>query len=249
FVSAHHREHEKDLPSLLRFKTAHNELYSNAVQILNSMKTHPSCNRLAASDLIVTCQSMHGHTEDGKKDHRLLDFVKSLYAARLALCELEDAGARLPDECMSITSKGLPTESVTRSEISVLLESCLRLLESKPQWWTSYSNNRQNAAIMCEAARIEIEKDEQLHGYKKLANATSLLSDLLNEAFTELSNDKKRNAEFSYTLRKEREALMATFFEQTILMKNALNEILRDVEHSRILFRDGDLDLETLTKV
>lgn len=38
------------------------------------------------------------------------------------------------------------------------IRECLQSLESRPQWWTSYSNSRQNAAIMCQAARADIEK-------------------------------------------------------------------------------------------
>ncbi|KAI5297088.1 hypothetical protein KEM56_005096, partial [Ascosphaera pollenicola] len=177
-----------DAASLLHPRALHHhsELFSNAVRILDSLKSHPSCNRLAASDLLSSCQSLttttnHG-SESPKADPHLLDTVKSLYAARLALCELEDAGAYLPDECVSVASSQrhhhLDLKKVKNLD-RLLLETCLKALESKPQWWTSYSNNRQNAAIMCEAARIEIDKEEQVEAYRDLVNVTSLVAEVL----------------------------------------------------------------------
>lgn len=100
-----------------------------------------------------------------------LDEIRSLYAARLALCEIKSAGLNLPPECKSLY---LGNDSDTKLQHQLMgggnaqwnshnvgtlqIRECIQSLESRPQWWTSYSNSRQNAAIMCQAARADIEK-------------------------------------------------------------------------------------------
>ena len=88
-----------------------------------------------------------------------MDDLKSVYATRLAICELRSAGAPIPPKCESFApalnnDKGKAYDKGDNRDLS----HCLKSLESRPQWWTSYSNNKQNAIVMCRAARVEIEK-------------------------------------------------------------------------------------------
>lgn len=147
-------------------------VYSQALSLLNSMNNAPSCNRLAASTLLESCQSIEGSTTGAES---ALDDVRSLYAARLAMCELVSAGSTIPSQCkplqpLSAGSKQRGRKSaeangngrppgVTGIE-SRQLSQCLQSLESRPQWWTSYSNSRQNAMVMCQAVRADIEKGQ-----------------------------------------------------------------------------------------
>lgn len=137
------------------------------------MQSSPSCNRLAASTLLTSCQSVEGSSANAEG---LLDDLKSVYAAQLAVCELTGAGSPIPQHCgslmwselssgkqglrgfLSSRSEKLHAITGTRDLDQKQLSHCLKSLESRPQWWTSYSNSRQNAAVMCKAARIEIEK-------------------------------------------------------------------------------------------
>lgn len=149
------------------------EVYAQAVQLLTSMQSSPSCNRLAASTLLTSCQSIEGSNINTEG---LLDDLKSVYAAQLAVCELTGAGSSIPQHCGSLMwsepSTGrqglrgflgpriekLHGIAGSREIDQKQLNQCLKSLESRPQWWTSYSNSRQNAVVMCQAARIEIEK-------------------------------------------------------------------------------------------
>ena len=149
------------------------EVYAQAVQLLTSMQSSPSCNRLAATTLLTSCQSIEGSNINAEA---ALDDLKSVYAAQLAVCELMGAGSAIPQHCASLMwsesftgkqglkgflgSRSGKAQGSTRShEVDhKQLNQCLMSLESRPQWWTSYSNSRQNAAVMCQAARIEIEK-------------------------------------------------------------------------------------------
>lgn len=161
-----------DLTALVRPSPIENSgIYSEALQILTSMQTSPSCHRLAASKLLNSCQSIEGASSDREPS---LDDVKSIYAAQLAMCEIISAGSAIPQQCKPLTpghkTKSWRGFSGTASEGrqrpgdnsgNAQLSQCLQALESRPQWWTSYSNSRQNAVVMCRAARVEIEKGTQ----------------------------------------------------------------------------------------
>ena len=170
---------DTDLTALVRVPLdGHSEVYSKALQLLGSMQSAPSCNRLATSRLLTACQSTDGSSSNLEV---ALDNIKSIYAAQLAVCELRGAGLAIPTHCGTI----LPSESERQNQrdnglggdrdgdfngrsgvYSKLdnkqLSQCLKSFESKPQWWTSYSNSRQNAVVMCRAARVEIEKGQLL---------------------------------------------------------------------------------------
>lgn len=144
--------------------------FTQALQLLNSMQKSPSCNRLATSTLLESCQTIDGSIPGMEET---LEDIKSAYAARLALCEISSAGLVIPSDCRPLMlvddlegKVGLEwiigtgrAKSATSGNIGHRqLSQCLRSLESRPQWWTSYSNSRQNAVIMCQAARVDIER-------------------------------------------------------------------------------------------
>ncbi|MCJ1461598.1 hypothetical protein MMC07_000195 [Pseudocyphellaria aurata] len=174
-------------------------IYSQALQLLSSMQASPSCSRLAASTLLNSCQNIE---EPAPSIEATLDDVRSIYAAQLAMCEISSAGLAVPQECKSLhpvnkpsglqDSQNLSSEENVRSRIARnigkrQLSRCLRSLESRPQWWTSYSNSRQNAMVMCQAARVDIEK-----GAIKVRCSRFVLEDeliKLHKSMTETSSD------------------------------------------------------------
>ena len=153
------RQDKVDLAALVRpIPDDQSEIYSHALQLLSALQGSPSCNRVAASTLLDSC-----HSIDGSKQAAELSFedARSIYAAQLAVCEIESAESSIPQSCRALVPvldskvhKRAPQERTRKG----LLSQCLQTLESRPQWWTSYSNNRQNAVVMCQAARVDIEK-------------------------------------------------------------------------------------------
>lgn len=139
-------------------------LYTHALNLINSTQALPSCNRLATQMLIHSCQAIDGSSHDHEES---LDDIKSIYAAELAMCEISSAGPVVP-ECkyltltndrsteVKVSSRGLDKSEKHR------LSQCLTSLESRPQWWTSYSNNKQNAVVTCQIARVGIDKGNPL---------------------------------------------------------------------------------------
>lgn len=114
-----------------------NTAYSSVIALLNSLESKPSCQQAATRKFAADCASIetpHGNT-------------KIQYAAQLAVCEFEAAGISYPPECSELTSPG-----------GAGLGRCLKALEERPQWWTTFSNNVQNALVICAAMRQAIEK-------------------------------------------------------------------------------------------
>lgn len=156
---------QQDLDAFLTLPARNSAIYSRALQVLDSLQTSPTCNRLAASDLITSCQLVESPNSEA-----LLEDLQSTYAAQLAICEISDVGLPIPSNCDTFALKVDRNKKKTlrksqnnqRKSYKIddkhQLSQCLQALESRPQHWTSYSNNRQNALIMCHAARIDIEK-------------------------------------------------------------------------------------------
>ena len=164
-------------------KTYEPEAYAQALSMISGLKSSASCIRTATATLITSCQDIEGST---KKAHHgaeypeiLLNDVKSIYAARLAVCELVEANALVPPQCSALMppestkeDRGLaayfarkkPSTKSSQNGLEGLesekLVACLKSLESRPQWWTSYSNSRQNAVVICQAVRSDIEKGD-----------------------------------------------------------------------------------------
>lgn len=174
----------------------HPDVFSHALQLVGEMDSAPSCHRLATATLIKSCQSLNPVDSEGRKSSNVgLDLVKSAFAARLAVCELMGAHAAVPQPCRAMipqkpTKSGrgfrclLPGHYCSQdSKIDIAKQSeyeevgqeetaeCLASLESRPQWWTSYSNARQNAIAICHAARTEIEKGE-CHSVEKTTTSS-----------------------------------------------------------------------------
>ncbi|KAJ0417824.1 hypothetical protein BJY00DRAFT_303131 [Aspergillus carlsbadensis] len=231
----HNVEADLDLVSMLNLKVQRQDaIFTEAVELLKSAELSPSCNRMAAGKLVTTCQSI-GRKPETSADpdmRNTLDYVRSLYAARLAICEITGAGTPIPSSCLAVnaspsqkkgfwpfsskeTSADSDTENLSRND----LEHCLQSLESRPQWWTSYSNSRQNAVVICQASRAEKEKEEILELYKTILES----SDKMNHGLWE-----------ALRMAAEESARYKAFAEATERLKNG---ILRDLEESKSTFQ------------
>lgn len=132
-------------------------VYKHALEILSSLEATPSCGRVATAGLLNSCQEIDGT----KKDAELrVQNLKSVYAAQLAICEISETGLPIPQACHKIAIRHASTTGPIRTSNtgSRQIGECLQALEAKPQWWTSYSNSRQNAVTLCQAARSDIDR-------------------------------------------------------------------------------------------
>ncbi|OJK02636.1 hypothetical protein ASPACDRAFT_57639 [Aspergillus aculeatus ATCC 16872] len=235
---------EIDLTSLLTPRVPKQKpLIQEALLLIDSMKLAPSCNRLAVSELVSSCQSIGGRTEKQDTDIYLdLELVRSLYAARLAICELREAKAAAPDTCSSLVI--VPPQK--RGKFGFIfgdrirfrapeviqkpqLESCLQSLETRPQWWTSYSNSRQNAVVICQAARDETEKEELLELYRSILNSSAELERGLHEALEVAAADLARQKEFMQVVGIMRSRMRQELEETDMRLKSTMDRILHSL--------------------
>src|ERR1700761_4552994 len=70
------------------------EVFSQAVTVLESLQSGSSCHRAATVSLIDSCQSLDSLDEGNSPSE-----VREKYAARLAMCELMGAKVELPSQC------------------------------------------------------------------------------------------------------------------------------------------------------
>ncbi|KAL9603797.1 MAG: hypothetical protein Q9219_000906 [cf. Caloplaca sp. 3 TL-2023] len=196
---------DTDLTVLLKtLPDSQSQVYTQALQLLEALKASPSCNRLAASALIDSCQSIDGSRVEAEGS---IEDLKSLYAAQLAMCEVSEAGTKAPGPCEPLwpskdfllnrkldQSSAQPGGSweILKGELSM----CLQSLESRPQHWTSYSNNRQNAVVMCQAARAHVEKENLVKLHQSMVDTTSGAHAALARAVAAANRAMTRQKEF-----------------------------------------------------
>lgn len=219
-------------------------MFNEAVRLLDSMKTSPSCNRVAATRLVASCQTFSGGKDSTQSsDPESLDVLRSAYAARLALCEIDGAGTSIPPSCLAVTVSPPPQKTrfgfvnrhrgtdAASDEISrEVLEGCLKTLESRPQWWTSYSNSRQNALIICQASRMETEKEELLDLHRAIAKSSIKLNNGLQDALQDAAAQCEQQQEFARAVQGLQEKVTAQMSVTDSLLKRTFGQFLREVE-------------------
>lgn len=219
-------------------------IFTEAAQVLDSMASSPSCNRIAAMRLLTSCQTVGNDKGSDADTHEVLDLIRSVYAARLAICELRGTGTVIPSACIPVTvsppaaekgrfgftTKSAPPDTGRDSIPKELLWPCLQALESRPQWWTSYSNSRQNAMVICQATRMEREKEELLDLHRSIVKSSVKLNTGLQEALLKATAQAVRNQAFMESV----DALQTQF--------------LLDLEEAQLRFKGSFADLLLLIK-
>ena len=251
-------EVESLIVTTLKYDTA---IYSQARALLGSLRVSPSCNRLATVGLLRSCEDFNEQNSVSLKQKQpRLDHVKSTYAARIAVCELLEAAADVPSTCLPLMSQGAHynspesrypsssefiTDRDAQADIyeidTAQLEICLQSLEGRPQWWTSYSNGRQNAIILCEAVRGEAEKgkvsssyvsaklkakDQLLETYQRANEITSSLHSVLAEDLERFRHESSLQEGFFEKLKYSQQTLFTNMQEaseqsQALMSKTA----------------------------
>lgn len=153
-------ENPLDSASLVTFAKAH--------QFVRSLEEAPTCARQAAYGLIQDCSIVESTQA---RERFALDAVKNLYAVRLAICELKDARLDIPKQCdVATLERSTAATLELKSREGKAVEACVKAFYTLPQSWTSYSNNRQNARLICQATRPEAEREQMLAMFTSLVN-------------------------------------------------------------------------------
>ncbi|KAF2130579.1 hypothetical protein P153DRAFT_289062 [Dothidotthia symphoricarpi CBS 119687] len=218
-----------DLDTLFQYTTSRNhKVISQAVEFVVSMQTAPTCTRMAASHLMNECKLLENAPEFAKtRPEAYLDNVKTEYAAKLAVCELLSAQPHTsnplpPAHCdifvpsSRACGKGgswwynsKPTTSDDKQCYpdfnGYQYSQCLKTLQSSPQYWTSFSNARQNAVVMCQASRDAIERENHLEIFKNLTQVMSAVSSTMKDTTEEYESLVRDQKEFANAIREAQE--------------------------------------------
>ncbi|KAJ5256491.1 hypothetical protein N7505_011642 [Penicillium chrysogenum] len=219
-------------------------IFNEAVRILDSMRSSPSCNRLAATKLVNSCQTFSDGKDGAQTDSpETLDILRSVYAARLALCEIDGTGTPMPPPCLPVTVSPPPqkkrfgfvsrhrgSDPVSDEVPKELLEQCLRTLESRPQWWTSYSNSRQNALVICHASRIETEKEELIDLHRSIAKSSLKLNNGLQEALLNATTQSAQQHSFIQAVQSLQEKIVSDMEATDSVFKRTFGRFIREIE-------------------
>ncbi|KAK8233882.1 hypothetical protein HDK64DRAFT_299103 [Phyllosticta capitalensis] len=179
---------------LLRAPVHEPQVFEVAQKRIRDMESSPACQQLATSTLIDSCQSLDlmAGSNSHSTSQNPMDVIKREYSARLAVCELQGIKDGVPKECRpfvpsadacgntggffgrySKSSKGEKRRLCYPNFTQQELKTCANALFNHPQRWTSFSNARSNAIIICQASRAAVENDEYL---RKLRDATEAQS-------------------------------------------------------------------------
>lgn len=181
-----------------------------------------------------------------------IDLMRSIYAARLAICEIEGAGAVIPPSCLPVTAKsspqkgrfgfGLRHKSSDNGSDEIpreVLEQCLQTLESRPQWWTSYSNSRQNALIICQASRIETEKEELLDLHRSIAKSSLKLNNGIRDALRDAAVQSEHQKVFVQAVHALQQRILMEAKQTESFLQRTFGNYLRGLEQGIAGFQDS----------
>lgn len=233
----------------------------------------PSCNKIATSALLYSCSTLKGSIEhDNSTLTRGSDlFVQeeiNIYAARLAICELHGAEFDVEGACQPF----IPTERTAKKtglrgwlsqkgpsrstpffgyydEITLAnLDQCLKSLQTSAVAWMSYSNNRQNAIVMCEAMQSEVDRDEQIHIGKILATTAATASSSMQDVVEQIKDFQPAFNELRAAMPQFQRDLAAGNQQQLDLIQEIWANTervltsLQDVESGVVKVKDGIKD-------
>jgi uncharacterized protein YoxC len=223
-----------------------------AIQVVENHDSLPYCQKMAASSLIHSCATLQGKISDEEEPqgtsqdmNATLGEEKTLYAARLAVCELSDSKVPVPKQCTSFiptreTTKKtgwfgyLPVPGVWKSIVRYPdyeqatkrdRDACVQALYASNQAWHSYSNAGQDAVKLCHAVRGDIERDQELQVYRGLTENVANVAEAMHH--------------MDETIRVQEEAM-----DHLVIRTQQLTEdLLKDLPELREMCRQTVIDL------
>jgi hypothetical protein len=222
-----------------------------AIQVVENHDSLPYCQKMAASSLIHSCATLQGKTDEeetggtSRDMNTTLGEEKTLYAARLAVCELSDSKVPVPKQCTSFiptreTTKKtgwfgyLPVPGVWKSIVRYPdyeqatkrdRDACVQALYASNQAWHSYSNAGQDAVKLCHAVRGDIERDEELQMHRGLTENVANVAEAMRH--------------MNETIRIQEEAM-----DYLVIRTQQLTEdLLKDLPELRAMYRQTVIDL------
>ncbi|KAM0668927.1 hypothetical protein ACQRIU_002489 [Beauveria bassiana] len=240
-------------PPRYRFKS--DDIYSVALQELESLESQPLCHRIAARLLVNNCHLLHGQDETvelANTERLTRDFIDS-YAAGLAICDLERGSFVIPRECAKFREPALTKIKVGKTPhlhvSTVEIDKCLEGLAQSDSSWNTWISYRHKAVRFCEVAKSDNDKDSTIHLHKKITEIMERFSEKVEvqveEQLRRVDHLMQRTAEAADSLLPHAESLKT----QLDGLGRALNEQFMTVSRSSLEVQSGLEDATQLHNI
>lgn len=155
------------------------------MHVIDNLATQSTCHQAAAAQLLITCKAAGRDSKLGPGKHEFLERTKSTYAVRVAVCETGEGRAAVPPACRLVLNVPQRLQGDLEVVNSKTLASCLESLMAEHYYWTSYSNNGQEANTLCQAGSLEASRLDALRSYQKLAELLPDFREILSSTRTQ----------------------------------------------------------------
>ncbi|OBT70601.1 hypothetical protein VF21_10310 [Pseudogymnoascus sp. 05NY08] len=178
-------------------------IISKALKAIEDLNRKQFCHRFAASMLLDNCRTPQSptnpiNTNKATEDERREDYLK-VFAVSLTVCDIEALQRPVPQQCSPYTQSTLMGIKNRRGSQSIMINhsemsGCLKAIGSDQSAVVSWKFNQQSTAVVCQVARMDIEKDETIALFSTL---TRLMADVVNEVqkLSQINRDIRQEAE------------------------------------------------------
>jgi hypothetical protein len=139
-----------------------------ALYLLFSKSSEDNCAREAIKDLLPNCDLL-------ANEKKRLE-----YAVKLSICELRTAAVSYPRSC-----------DETYHNVNRFPNECTADLETRPQWWTTFSGNYRLVGQICLEFRGDSDKDELVSLYSNITDIQQILFGKLSEAVVQMDLERE----------------------------------------------------------
>ncbi|OBT54318.1 hypothetical protein VE04_05546 [Pseudogymnoascus sp. 24MN13] len=177
-------------------------IISKALKAIEDLNRKQFCHRFAASMLLDNCRTPQSSTDPitnkAGEEERREDYLK-VFAVSLTVCDIEALQRPVPQQCSPYTQSTLMSIKNSRGSQSIIINhsemsGCLKAIGADQSAVVSWKFNQQSTAVVCQVARMDIEKDETIALFSTL---TRLMADVVDEVqkLSEINRDIRQEAE------------------------------------------------------
>ncbi|QIX01412.1 hypothetical protein AMS68_006929 [Peltaster fructicola] len=151
---------DTSLSALIMMQLNGQEAFDRVLHTIQTYTTESSCNKAAYASLTLSCNTLEGSASETTIG--MLDLAKTTFAARLAVCELVEAGRDAVPAACAFMLDDLNSASTQNNYDGSRIKACTRGMHGDHRAWNSFSNAKQNAIRICHATRSHVERDATL---------------------------------------------------------------------------------------
>lgn len=176
-----HEDVDFDLTLPKRQQPPDSAIISKALKAIEDLNRKQFCHRFAASMLLDNCRTPQSPTDSivtnkVVEEERREDYLK-VFAVSLTVCDIEALQRPIPQQCSPYTQSTLMGIKNHRGSQSIMINhsemsGCLKAIGSDQSAVVSWKFNQQSVAVVCQVARMDIEKGE----YSKPLHSSLLLT-------------------------------------------------------------------------